>query len=53
MVLFFVQTGRWPPAVLTQIQAEVPLPDNPLASAASYRRYPLWAGPQPIGALIV
>ncbi|GIK42080.1 MAG: hypothetical protein BroJett011_59130 [Chloroflexota bacterium] len=46
----FVQAGRWPPAVLTRIQAEISRPDNLPAAA---RHCPLYAGPRPVGALVV
>jgi signal transduction histidine kinase len=49
----FVQAGHWPPAVLTRLQAEISLPDNPLAVETNYRCYPLWAGPQRVGILAV
>lgn len=49
----FVQAGHWPPAVLTQIQAEISLPDDPLATMAGYRHYPLCAGLRPVGVLVV
>lgn len=49
----FIQAGRWPEAVLARIRTEIPLPDKPVTPETPYRCYSLWAGPQPVGFVVV
>lgn len=48
----FVKAGSWPQTALTQAVTGVSKHD-PSSPELSYRRYPLWAGSQPAGTLVV
>lgn len=49
----FVRAGHWSEAALMHLGTELPPVDTSVFPDARYRRYALWAGPQPVGALVV